>query len=1418
MQPSNRYAPSTRRAKPLSAIAFTIMMLAPLAAIPTDAYVSLHWSSQTRLNPTQAADMSSLAVKVAEDGSAMAVWVQATAGGADIYARRYTPAGGWAAEAAVDTSANSAFLCTMRVVGNHEGDVAVSWLEWNGTYSVMGAVYTAGWGWSPSHTVSFNSTVYGNCDMYAVAINENGDASFFWETTNGTVWHARAARFTQGSGWTGEEIVAQMGNGTAYDQNVAIDDAGTTTVIWGENNGSDEWLYASRSSAVGVWSSPSLVFKGFDNGPSLVIWTNDLRVVAPLPGLVVASWQVQNQSTQVIWEVRYQNGAWTTAAIISDNGLFADYPALAYSANGTTTLSFVENSRVSVKWFTPGIGWSANSNVTGFVNYIENAVAVSAAGRTVVAWQQYNGTGWHVFASTWAPWTTWSTPKQVDFAAPNASTSWVSAGVDASGDGIVAWPSYNGTFNQPWASRLFNADPDPLPLTMDYPRNRESVGVPSITVRGHTAAGATVQVNGVSASVLPDGSYSATITLTHGWTRVVVNATGSTGPVAAVAAWVAYTDPSYARANETADAALTGWTPVRNAGGAAEMTTLYTSYGGSIMLTFAVSYGANGDGMMYWIASNGSLPYTWYATPYVNGTGWLAPHLLSANSNAPFNPSVMTDSAGRSMVVWEQNLGLGNTIYAARFDRFLGWADNEDLTPAPDVGYFPRAAMGSNGDVFVTYARANVSGTQYAAKRYSPGSGWQPSVVLGQANLIADQAVAVGGALGAAAAWVNRTNGYSNITVYRFNSGNGSWGPGVLALVNSTYIYNMRAVVNGSGAMTIVYRQPTVSTTFYNLTAVSSDASNNWGAPVDIDGPLNASTIDWHYSASVDAHGDVMVIFLQVVSGVQRPVAVRYTPEAGWGTTTFLDNDPSISKGWVTGDVSDDGSAIGAWYEANGSARVQAVRYIPGQGWQAPVFLTPVGGNNIDAVVAMTTGGRALVVSLHYPNYGCCYSTIGAWRFTPPDLAPPALTILAPSNNSTTGAGWAAVRGTTEPGARVWVNGFQAVVAANGTWTVSVPLVNGSNLLSALAMDAANNTALAWTNVTFVDPVLVQLGNLSATDAAIQLNLAGVNASLSQAITNLGVTTAQELANLNASLLASLAAQNASLAAQIGAVDADLLVRLAALNSTLLAALTAQNSSLWNAINAAASANAAANQAVSDALNDTADALRIEIAALRSSQNMTNANVTAAVLRIAALEARLLALASDLNLTHDELLALIDDIQADLNDTRSEFNAQLDAAIGDMDGQIAAGNTNATNERLRVNAAFDTLDARLNSTRFAISQSDANLTAAVSDLKTTDQANHAEGAHATEVAQGAQGIGTIGMALAAVGIAVALLAAVLAMRARRPVVDDSPPPHSTQAPAPAEEVKVDTVSHEAHNGHSMTAASEAAAGESPDEK
>jgi hypothetical protein len=1405
---------ANRPNKPLAAVALTLLLALPLGALTAGAYPAVQWSPYTRLNPSVAMNAEDGEVRVADDGTAWAVWVQATGGPSEIYGRRYTPSGGWSAEAAIDTSGFSPYACTMRSAGNRAGDVIVIWLVHNGTsYSLESSYFTAGWGWGSTQTVSFNRTVYGNCDQYAVAMNENGDATVAWQTTNGTVWHVRAARYAAGVGWGAEEIVAQMANQTGLDIQPAIDDAGASTVIWGENNGSDEWLYASRAAAGGAWSAAQRIFQHFDNGPAYFVYTDFLRVVAPLPGAVVASWRVYNNSWYAIWEVHYWAGAWSTAAIISDNGVWADYPSLASSLNGTVTLAMAQNSRIGTKWYTPGGAWTGTSNITGGIGYQDVAVAVNAVGQTVVVWGQWTGSAYHPFASTWAPWSSWTPAKQLDAGSTMSAQLWNSAGVDAAGDGIALWTVWTGALYQPYAARLYNADPDPLPLTIDYPRNRESVGTSSITVRGQTTPGAAVFVDGVPATVSASGEYAATISLAHGWTRIVVNATGADGPVAAKAAWVAYTDPAYAYGNETADRDTTGWTPVRTASGAAEVQTLYTNYGGSIMLTFSVSYGPTGDGMAYWVCSNGTTPYLFYAVPYVAGQGWQTPQLLSAQNGAAFNSQVFTDSSGRSTIVWEQDLGAGNTVWAARYSRSTGWSPLEDLTPAPDRGYGPRAAVGSGGTVFVTYARSNASGTQLAATRFIPGSGWQPAAVLGPADQFAEQTLAVAGASAAAVAWVNRTNGVSNVTVYRFNPTNGSWGPAVVALAGSTYIYNMQSVITSSGEMTIVYRQPTVNTTSYNLTALQSDASNNWMPPVDIDGALDGSTLNWHYSVGVDGSGNVWVIFLHVVSARQRPHAVEYVPGTGWGTPTVIDAD-TISKNWVMGGVSSDGSVIAAWSEFNGSQRAQAARYIPGLGWQAPEFLTQLGGHDWDLVVAMTTGGRALVVANHYPGYGNYYSTIGGWRFTPPDMTAPALAITSPANNSTTGAGWVEVRGVTEANARVWVNGFEAQVAGNGSFAVSVPLVNGTNLLRAFARDAQGNGANATVNVTFLDPVLQELEDLAAADVALQLDLDGVNASLAQAILDLGASTAQQLADLNASLLADLAAQNASLAADIGALNASLLADLAMLNSTLMDALLAQNASLWIALGALGDALDAANQDLSDALNQTAAELRAAIAALAASQNETDDNVTEAVARIAALEARLTALASDLNLTRDDFTALLDALEADLILTRDGFNAQLGEA-----------NSNATAERLRVNAALAGLGADINATRLHLQGSDQNLTNAVdaleaadSDLNGADAANQRANADTANVASGAQGLATIGALLAIVGVALALVAALLAMRARRPVIDDAVPAPSVPpaaAQAPAEEVPVVASAAAPHGGSSMSAVGEASSGEGP---
>lgn len=86
---------------------------------------------------------------------------------------------------------------------------------------------------------------------------------------------------------------------------------------------------------------------------------------------------------------------------------------------------------------------------------------------------------------------------------------------------------------------------------------------------------------------------------------------------------------------------------------------------------------------------------------------------------------------------------------------------------------------------------------------------------------------------------------------------------------------------------------------------------------------------------------------------------------------------------------------------------------------------------------------------------------------------PPSISIASPANGATVSTPMVTVTGSaSDTGAvsSVAVNGHAATVAANGTWSVSVPLSAGANTLTAVATDQAGLTSNASVTVTYKPP------------------------------------------------------------------------------------------------------------------------------------------------------------------------------------------------------------------------------------------------------------------------------------------------------------------------------------------------------------
>ena len=79
-----------------------------------------------------------------------------------------------------------------------------------------------------------------------------------------------------------------------------------------------------------------------------------------------------------------------------------------------------------------------------------------------------------------------------------------------------------------------------------------------------------------------------------------------------------------------------------------------------------------------------------------------------------------------------------------------------------------------------------------------------------------------------------------------------------------------------------------------------------------------------------------------------------------------------------------------------------------------------------------------------------------------------SLVITSPINNSTLDSTNATVKGKTSPKAEIFVNDQEGTADANGNFSISIGLDEGSNLITVSANDAEGNVSQQELNVTVV--------------------------------------------------------------------------------------------------------------------------------------------------------------------------------------------------------------------------------------------------------------------------------------------------------------------------------------------------------------
>lgn len=86
------------------------------------------------------------------------------------------------------------------------------------------------------------------------------------------------------------------------------------------------------------------------------------------------------------------------------------------------------------------------------------------------------------------------------------------------------------------------------------------------------------------------------------------------------------------------------------------------------------------------------------------------------------------------------------------------------------------------------------------------------------------------------------------------------------------------------------------------------------------------------------------------------------------------------------------------------------------------------------------------------------------------DAIPPAIELTEPLDGKVTSASWVTVRGATEPGATVTVNGLPVTMQSDGSFTTRLPLDEGQNVISIAARDGFGNEGNTTVNVVRETP------------------------------------------------------------------------------------------------------------------------------------------------------------------------------------------------------------------------------------------------------------------------------------------------------------------------------------------------------------
>lgn len=485
---------------------------------------------------------------------------------------------------------------------------------------------------------------------------------------------------------------------------------------------------------------------------------------------------------------------------------------------------------------------------------------------------------------------------------------------------------------------------------------------------------------------------------------------------------------------------------------------------------------AAGNAVAVWLQEREFMVNDVWTNRFVPGIGWGTPALLEDMDGSASTPLVCSDPGGNFTVLWVQTSPSYDitTVWAVRRTAGAGWGPPEQLevTVHTVAIYAAAEALVADGRGAVTavWARRDVS-WELRAARYEPGTGWSTPMTISsvdqQPSWVRMGTDAAGNVL---AVWSQYDDVRWNIWANRYTAGAG-WGVAQLIELSDDYAGNPDIAVWRDGAAIAVWSKSNITGNFVMWSTYTP--AQGWREPavVDPEGHADRPRI------AADSDGNALLIWRKGTSVPTTDLwTCTYSRGVGWGVPAMIETgaDGGVLASYECSyDLGFDihGNAITIWVQANASIDdLWACRYTPAAGWGAPELLEDYPANAAyEPVLYVAPGGNAIAVWEDFTSSG---SVLLSCRYIAPDVFPPTIELLTPSDGFVTATATVTVMGVTEPGARLSVNGLLVELSSNGSFSVVIALLEGVNTITVTATDDAGNQESVSVTVTYQPPGL----------------------------------------------------------------------------------------------------------------------------------------------------------------------------------------------------------------------------------------------------------------------------------------------------------------------------------------------------------